>query len=82
MSAMCSMLDPSFIHSSVTPSKETLAILTYFLKTCSSSNYQSLRSEIVVFFQEIVRQSGNSIVFSTFKNLLQLSIKRSEPFLL
>lgn len=67
MSAMCSMLDPSNIHSSVTPFKETLAILMYFLQTYSSSNYQSF-----------VRYSGSCIVLSTFMNLAQFSIKHSE----
>ena len=59
MSAMCSLFDPSLIASSVSPSKETLAILVDFLQTCSFPNYQSSRSEVVG-FQEFVRHLGSS----------------------
>ena len=59
MSAMCSQFDPSLIASSVSPSKETLAILADFLQTFSFPSYQSLRSEVVG-FQEFVRHSGSS----------------------
>ena len=79
ISAMCTLFDPSLIASSVSLSKETLAILVDFLQTCSFPNYQSLRSEVVG-FHEFVRHSGSSTGLSTVKDLAQFGIRHSELF--
>ena len=82
MSAMCSLFYPSLIAliaSSVSPSKDTPAILVDFLQTCSFPNYQSLRLEEVG-FHEFVRYSGSSTGLSTVKDLAQFGIKHFELF--
>ena len=82
MSAMCSLFDPSLIAliaSSVSPSKDTPAILVDFLQTYSFPNYQSLRLEVVG-FHEFVRHSGSNIGLSTVKGLTQFGIRHSELF--
>ena len=72
MSAMCSLFDPSLIASSVSSSKETLAILVDFLQTCYFPNYQSLRSEVVG-FHEFVRHSGSAQFCQQLRNLHSLA---------
>ena len=74
---MCSLFDPSLIASSVSPSKETLAIQIDFLQKCSFCNYQFLRSEVVG-FNEFVRVLGSNTGLSTVKDLGQFRIRHAE----